>query len=109
MNKPVLKKCLTFNLDNLEKDKSFLAILDSVEETTLSKNFNKNTCKCCGKVVIKFLEEHQIKCFQNKIDDLVIKLKLQEEDIKHQIRIKGLEYLIEYNNEKWNKLYKSIK
>lgn len=113
--KPQLGRYLTFTIS---KDKSLLDILDSVEEEKINSNgtnyandiitkkFNKSTCKCCGKIILnKFIEEHQVKCFQNKIEELVIKLKLKEENVKHEIRIKGLEILIERNNEKWNKIY----
>jgi hypothetical protein len=101
---------ITLSLKSL-KENNLLDILDSVEEypeDPVYKTYNKNTCKCCGKVILKFFEEHQTKCFQNKIENLQIQLKLKEEEIKHSIHIKGLELLIERNNEKWNKLYNPI-
>ncbi len=104
MNKPKLNKYLTFSIS---KEKSLLDILDSVEESKdIDIKDSKKICKCCGKFVVKFLEEHQIKCFENKIEDLTTKLKLQRENIMHEIHIKGLELLIERNNQKWNKIYK---
>jgi hypothetical protein len=109
MNKPKLNKYLSFTISN---DKNLLDMLDSVQEIkeiskiSNDKIFLKNKCKCCCKIIMnKFTEEHQVKCFQDKIEDLNIKLKLKEEEVKHNIHIKGLEILIEENNKKWNKLY----
>ena len=121
MNKPKLNKYLSFSISN---DKSLLEILDSVEETNGdirdirdiretkdAKNIKK--CKCCDKYIVKFLEEHQAKCFQNKIlsmtktiEESTTKMKLLKENIKHDIKIKGMEFLIQRNEEKWNKIYK---
>jgi len=119
MNKPKINKCISLTIS---KDKSLLDILDSVEdvEEHISKDYiNKNNiCKCCNKYIanIKTLGEHQIKCFQNKINQLnktIEELNIQmsllrenvKENVKHDIRIKGIELLLERNNDKWNKIY----
>lgn len=110
MNKPKLNKYISFSVSD---DKSLLDILDSVEEIKEIRNDikdiqKKNICKCCNKYITKFLEEHQVKCFQNKIEDIKIEMKLLRENVLHEIRIKGLEILIQKNNEKWKKIYKII-
>lgn len=111
INKPRLTKCISLTIS---KGKSLLDILDSVEEEDIKDTNKKNICKCCNKYIanIKTLEEHQVKCFQNKIKELNttierfnIKTKLLEENIKHEIRIRGIELLIERNDNKWNKIY----
>lgn len=116
MNKPKLNKYISLSIS---KDKSFLEILDSVEEIG-SKDEIKNdvrdtkkTCKCCEKFIVKDIEGHQLICFQKKIKalqnhilNLEINTKLKEEEIKHDIHIRGIELLIERNNEKWDKLMK---
>ena len=108
-NPPKLNKYLSLSIS---KEKSFLEILDSVEELKgdIRNNIKKDNCKSCNKFIVKNIEEHQITCFQKKIKDLEnninnleLKLKQQEQEIKHKIHIKGLEFLIERNNEKWNK------
>jgi hypothetical protein len=109
-NKPKLVKSSTFSISDFKnKNKSLLDILDDVEETESidfrdESHLDKKKCKCCQKIIINKIEQHQTKCFQNKIEDLNIKLKLLREDIKHEIHIKGLELLIDRNNEKWNKI-----
>ena len=121
-----LKKSKTFMSYvsyDVTKD-SLLDILDSVEEhkenIENNLNKNKNKCKCCDKVILNHkLEQHQLSCFQNKISTMsseIENLKRQIEymkenikeneenlknKIKHDIHIKGLELLIERNNEKW--------
>ena len=117
---PKLNKCLSLTIS---KDKSFLEILDSVQETkdedeiktTFTEYKNNKKCKSCDKFIVTNIENHQVLCFQKKIKSLEeeinkfeIRMKLKEEQIKHDIHIKGLELLIERNNEKWNKLYKNI-
>lgn len=109
VDKPKIGKCLSFSVSN---DKSLLDILDSVEEikddkTLIDNNrINNNKCKCCDKVIFNktLLDEHQVKCFQNKILSMSIQMNLMRENIKHEIHIKGLEILIERNNKKWNSL-----
>jgi hypothetical protein len=111
---PKLNKCLSLSVS---KDKTLLEILDSVQETKeeeINTNYS-NKCKCCDKVIVKNINNHQILCFQTKIKNLEdkinnfeIRLKLRDEQIKHDLRIRGLELLIERNNNKWNKLYKKI-
>ena len=134
-NKNPLKKCKTYlsyscdSYEDLKNSKSLLDILDSVEEhinyneniennEKNNKNENKNKCKCCNKVILNHkLESHQVYCFQNKISELESKIENLKSQINitrettrdlvaHEIRIKGIELLIERNNEKWNKLYK---
>lgn len=107
---PKLNKCLSLTIS---KDKSFLEILDSVEETKedeIKTSYKK--CKCCSKFIVTNIEIHQAVCFQKKIkaleeqiNNLEINMKLREEQIKHDIHIRGLELLINRNNEKWNKIY----
>jgi len=103
-DKPKIGKCLSFNVSS---DKSLLDILDSVEEIKYdTKDTRFSKCKCCDKVIFnkELLSEHQAKCFQNKIDKLNTKMSLMREDIKHEIRIRGLELLIERNKEKFNRI-----
>jgi len=125
MNKPKLNKYISFTIS---KEKSLLEILDSVEETKDIRDVkdirdirdkkdirdirDKNICKCCSKYIIKYLEEHQIKCFQNKISILLKKIEelnrqtdLLKETLMHDIKIKGLELVLQRNEEKWNKIY----
>ena len=107
-----LNKCLSLSIS---KDKSFLEILDSVQEVKedeIKTNYT-NKCKCCTKFIVTNFDNHQTICFQKKIkaledqiNNLEIRMKLREEEIKHDIHIKGLEILVGRNNEKWNKLYK---
>jgi hypothetical protein len=127
--KPKIGKCLSFSISN---DKSFLDILDSVEEIdkngTLLENsrLNNNKCNCCDRVIFNkvLLDEHQPKCFQKKVSSMTreissmnetieelsdkknIKINIMREDIRHEMHIKGLEFLIERNNEKWNRIMK---
>jgi len=110
---PKLKKSLSLSIS---KDKSLLDILDSVQEIkeddikTNYINYIKNNkkCNCCSKFIFTNIEDHQTICFQKKIKDMEEQLKLREEKIKHDIHIRGLELLIERNNEKWIRLYKII-
>ena len=117
MHKIKLNKCLSLSSLSLSisKDKSLLEILDSVHETKdeeIKIEYNKNKkCKICNKYIVTNFDNHQIGCFlkkikalEEKINNLEITIKLKEEQIKHDIHIKGLELLIERNNEKWNKL-----
>jgi hypothetical protein len=122
MYKTKLNKCLNkcSSLSSLSlsisKDKSFLEILDSVQETKDDEikteyNDKNKKCKICSKYVVTNFDTHQTSCFlkkikalEEKIIYLEITMKLKEEQIKHDIHIKGLELLIERNNEKWNKL-----
>jgi hypothetical protein len=109
-----LNKCLSLTIS---KDKSFLEILDSFKETKeeeIKTNYT-NKCKCCTKFILTNTENHQTICFQKKIkkleeqiNNLEIRMKLREDQIKHDIHIKGIELLIERNDKKWNKLYKNI-
>jgi hypothetical protein len=115
-NPPKLNKYISLSIS---KDKSFLEILDSVEELKgdIRNNIKKdNKCKSCDKFIVKNLEEHQITCFQKKIkelenhiNNLELKMKEREYEIRHEIHVKGLELLIERNNEKWNKYIKKYK
>jgi hypothetical protein len=122
-NPPKLNKYISIDIS---KDKSFLDILDSVEELKEDEiKITKDTkkCKCCNKFIVnnivknivKNIEDHQTMCFQkkikeleNKVNNLELMIKLREKEIvdetKHSIRIKGLELLIERNNQKWNKV-----
>lgn len=109
MNKSKIKlnRSSTFSISSIS-NLNLLDVLDGVEETEhiefKESNLEKKKCKCCQKIILNKIEQHQIKCFQDKIEDLMIKLKFLKEDIKHEIRIKGLEILIDRNNEKWNKI-----
>ena len=122
-----LKKSKTFMSYmsyDVTKD-SLLDILDSVEEhkENIYIKDNNNKCKCCDKIILNHkLEQHQVSCFQNKISTMsseIENLKRQIEymkenikeneenlknNIKHDIHIKGLELLIERNNEKWKRI-----
>ena len=105
------------------KNKNLLDILDDIiiEE---SKNKNKDKdkdnkykiCKSCDKIIYNksIFDNHQEKCFIERIENLKktietqeLKLKEQREDILHELRVKYFELIIEHNNNKWNKL-KSI-
>jgi hypothetical protein len=104
---PKLNRSLSLSID---KNKSFLEILDSVqeikeEEEIKTKYINAKKCKSCDKLIVTNIDNHQIKCFQKKIKDLEEQLKLKEDQIKHDIHIKGLELLIDRNNKKWETLY----
>lgn len=117
-----LKKSKTFmSYVSYDVKDSLLDILDSLEEhkENIENNLNKNKCKCCDKVILNHkLEQHQLSCFQKKISIMsseIENLKKQIEymkeneenvknNIKHDIHIKGLEILIERNNEKWEKV-----
>ena len=97
-----INRSLTFNIST---EKSLLDLLDSVEEDTPSyATYNNKVCECCKKVILKNKDIHQIKCFKDKIQELEVQLKLQKDNIKHEIHISGLELLIERNNEKWNRI-----
>lgn len=112
------------------KNKNLLDILDDIiiEESKNNKN-NKNhkndkdnkdnkdnkykICKSCDKIIYNknIFDNHQEKCFTERIEDLKktietqeIKLKNQREDILHELRVKYFELIIEHNNNKWNKL-----
>lgn len=112
------------------EDLSFLDILDSVEEHNIDNidnihnihNIDKksnNKCKCCNKVILNHkLESHQVSCFQNRISELEHKIEELKSQINitrettrdlvsHEIRIRGIELLIERNNQKWNKIMKN--
>lgn len=117
MYKTKLNKCLSLSSLSLSisKDKSFLEILDSVQETNdeeeIKTDSKNKKCKICSKYIVTNFDAHQKGCFlkkikslEEKINNLEITMKLKEEQIKHDIHIKGLELLIERNNEKWNKL-----
>ena len=116
--KPSLKKNKTYFSYEDIKDKSLLDILDSLEEHTTNKEeHKKDKCKCCNKVILNHkLQDHQIYCFQNKIKELSSTIEILKSEIvitrdntkdivTHGLRIKIFEFLIDRNNEKWNKIY----
>ncbi len=116
--KPILKKSLTFSISdisNIPNNKNLLSILDELEEEednsyiSYIKNI-KNKCKCCNLIILNHkIEDHQISCFQKKIETLKIQMSLIKENVAHELHIKGIELLIQRNNEKWNKLMKDRK
>lgn len=102
------------------KNKNLLDILDDIIIEESKNNKEKDNkykiCKSCDKIIYNksIFESHQEKCFIERIEDLKktietqeLKLKQQREDILHELRVKYFELIIEYNNNKYNKL-KSI-
>jgi hypothetical protein len=104
----MLKRSVT----SLPKNISMLDILDDIDDISIENKITKKfICKLCDKILYNknLYESHKDSCYQKKIDDLnqeLFKYKNQKDDIIHDLRIKYAEYLIQKNNDKWNKLFK---